>query len=260
MINHWHPVQKVNKSSKPKVPKSNRKHHVVMGLLISVLMLLSLALIFNKQIMEAYINHVSNPKSAINTSAAEMSKNAKKKGNYNPDSAVPVSPANLVKAAIANESRPVIGLVAMPEIGINLPVFLDDGDYTMMYGAGQLQPNQKMGKGNYVMVSHNMWTNADYYSKTLLFSPLKQARAGQDIYLTNKQKVYHYVVTNVERIVPTEWDHAAGKVSGKAVVTMLTCDTNDHYRIMVRGELKSVKAFNDTTAKPFNSKFNQYWK
>ena len=228
--------------------------------MISVLILLSLALIFNKQIMGAYVNHITNSKSAINTSASEMSKNAKKKGNYDPKSAVPVSPANLVKAAIANQSRPVTGLIAMPAIGINLPVFLDDGDYTMLYGAGQLQPDQKMGKGNYVLISHDMWTNADYYSKTLLFSPLKQARAGQDVYLTNKKKVYHYVVTKVERILPTEWDYAAGKVPGKAVITLLTCDTDDRYRIMVRGELKSVKAFNDKTSKPFDSKFNQYWK
>lgn len=248
-----------NESPKPKVPKSKRKHRVVIDILISVLMLLSLALVFNKPIMEAYINHVINSKAAINTSALAMSKNANKKGNYDPNSAVPVSPSNLVKAAIANQSRPVTGLVAMPAIGINLPVFLDDGDYTMLYGAGQLQANQEMGKGNYVIASHDMWTNADYYSKTLLFSPLKQAHTGQDIYLTNKKKVYHYVVTTVERILPTEWDHAVGKVPGKAVVTLLTCDTNDHYRIMVRGKLKSVNAFNNTTSKPFNSKFNQYW-
>ena len=117
-----------------------------------------------------------------------------------------------------------------------------------------------MGKGNYVMASHDMWTNADYYSKTLLFSPLKQARNGQDIYLTNKKHVYHYVTYDVERILPTQWNYAVDPIKGKRVVTLLTCDTNDRYRIMVRGELKDVSRFNNTTAKPFNAKFNQYWK
>lgn len=228
---------------------------------VIILIAISGILIFNKPIMETYVKTQSKPATYLKVSAAEMKQNAErapKDGNFDSDSAVPVSTANLVKAAMANQSNPVVGGISIPALGVNLPILFDSGDYSMLYGAGQLTAEQSMGSGNYVLASHDMWTNESYYSKTLLFSPLKRASVGQDIYLTNKTSVYHYTVYDVRTVLPTAWHDAVDDVLGKNVVTLITCDTDDSRRILVRGELKDVKPFTDDTSKPFNSDFNQY--
>ena len=59
-----------------------------------------------------------------------MKQNAEKaqtEGNFDSASAVPVSAENIVKAALSNESRPVVGGISVPELGINLPILFDNG-------------------------------------------------------------------------------------------------------------------------------------
>lgn len=255
--------QEPNKAKETKTKKTAGQWALLVGkvVLIATTILVALGLIFNKQISEFVVKQQSDPSAYMKVSKSQMKKNAQKKGNFDPDSAVPVSAANLAKAKLAGSSQPVIGAVAMPQLGINLPIMLDDGDYSMLYGAGPILPNQVMGEGNYTLASHDMWTNASYYSKDLLFSPLVRAKVGQDIYITDKNKVYHYVATEQAKIKPTEWDRATAEIPGKKVITLLTCDTNDRFRIMVRGELQDVKDFDDKdAAKPFTGNLNQYWK
>ena len=79
-----------------------------------------------------------------------------------------------------------------------------------------------------------------------------------DIYLTDKDKVYHYEIYDIRRVTPDAWDDAVNEIPGRKVVTLITCDTDTTYRILVRGELKDVKPFNDDTAQPFTSELNQY--
>lgn len=252
---------KINKQTEIKpVQKEAKKHKwlwlKIIGIVIFVLA--ALGLMFNQQLMGMIIHHQSDSSHYLKVSKTKMKANSKKKGNFESKSAVPVSPANLAKAVLANQTKPIIGGVAVPAIGINLPIMLDDGDYSMLYGAGPLQANQVMGEGNYTLASHDMWTNASYYSHTLLFTPLKRAQKGQDVYLTDKQKVYHYVIYEISRIRPTEWDSTVNNIPGQSTVTLVTCDTNDSYRIRVRGKLQDVKEYNDTTAVPFTGHVNQY--
>lgn len=236
---------------------------ILMSIGVIIIIVISGVLIFNKPIMESYVKHQTKPTAYLKVPSSEMTKNAEKAktdGNFDSSSAVPVSAENVAKAAFANESKPIIGGIAVPELGINLPILYDSGDYSMLYGAGPLVPGLVMGKGNYVLASHDMWTNMSYYSKTLLFSPLKNARNGQSIYLTDKANVYHYEIYDIRSITPEAWDDAVNEIPGRKVVTLITCDTNDAYRILVRGELKDIKPFNDDTAKPFTADSNQYKK
>lgn len=245
----------------PVKPKKKKRWLWLKIMLISIVVLVAGGMIFNNQIMGYWVKTQTTPANYLKVPKEEMKKNvevANKEGNFDGDTAVPVSAENLVKAALENKDKPITGGISMPQLGINLPIMADDGDYAMLYGAGPLQPGQVMGEGNYTLASHDMWTNASYYSKTLLFSPLVNAAAGQDIYLTDKDKVYHYVVYDVQRVTPDEWDLAVDEVPGKNVVTLITCDTNDEYRIMVRGDLVDVKPFNDETAVPFTGEQNQY--
>ena len=236
---------------------------ILIRLGVTLILIISCVLIFNKPLMELYVKSQSKPETYLKVKSSDMKQNAKRAqtdGNFDSASTVPVSAENIVKAALSNESRPVVGGISVPELGINLPILFDSGDTSMLYGAGQLVPGLQMGQGNYVLASHDMWTNRSYYSKTLLFSPLKEAQEGQNIYLTDKDKVYHYEIYDIRRITPKAWDDAVNEIPGRKVVTLITCDTNDAYRILVRGELKDVKPFNDNTAQPFTSESNSYVK
>lgn len=255
-------MMKIKSPMQPAVsaPVKRRKPFKTFLLTIAVGLAASagLVLTFNQPITRAYIKHQSGPKRVLQTSAARLAKNAKKRGNYNAASAVPVSPVNVAKAATSAPASAPVGLVAVPDLQINLPILVGDGNYTMMYGAGQIQPGQVMGQGNYVLASHNMWTNAYYYSHTLLFSALMRAKRGQAIYLTNKRYVYRYVTVDIEHVSPSEWNFAVSPTPGQATVTLLTCNTSGKSRIMVRGNLTGVTAFNKANAKPFTSNLNQY--
>lgn len=246
----------------PAPKKSGKKRLWFWTKIIGTMMiiLIALGLIFNKPLMGLWVKSQTSPNNYLKVSKAQMKKNTQKKGNFDTNSVAEVSPENLAKAAMSNETSPVTGGISIPQLGINLPIMLDDGDFTMLKGAGPIQEGEVMGEGNYVLASHDMWTNMDYYSKTLLFSPLKQAQKGQDIYVTNKDKVYHYVSYDIRKILPTDWNDATDEIPGKKVITLLTCDTDDKYRILVRGELKDVKPFNDTTAAPFTGEYNAYQK
>lgn len=247
---------KINKDDKKQDTKVSYTWLKITGVVVVVLA--ACGLIFNQQLMGMIIHHQSSSAHYLKVSKKVMAANSKKKGNFDSKSAVPVSPTNLAKAVLANQTKPIIGGISVPQLGINLPIMLDDGKYSMLYGAGPLQPHQVMGEGNYTLASHDMWTNASYYSHTLLFTPLKQAQKGQDVYLTDKHKVYHYVIYEISRIRPTEWNSTVNNIPGQSTVTLVTCDTNDSYRVRVRGVLKDVNEFNNETAKPFTGHMNQY--
>lgn len=232
-------------------------------IVVLIVVSISLLLIFNKQAMDVWVKTQSKPEVFMKATPKEIKENvvkSNKEGNFDGDTAVPVSAENIAKAEIENKAKPVLGGVAMPDIGINLPIMMDSGDYSMLTGAGPLLPNQVMGEGNYTLASHNMWTNESFYSKDLLFSPLMNAEIGHDIYLTDKDKVYRYKTIEVDkRVDPSEWDRATDAIPGTAVVTLITCAVDDEFRIMVRGELMEVLPFNEDTTEPFTKDLNQYW-
>lgn len=257
-INNDYKPNETRKSNKPVKSPWRWVKRIIIAVVAVAVLGVGLGLIFNQQLMGAWVHHQTKPQAYMTVSKNEMKQNSKKEGNFDANSAVPVSPENLVKAALENKDRPVIGGVAIPALGINLPILLDDSDYNMLYGAGPLQPGQVMGEGNYTLASHDMWTNRSYYSQSLLFSPLVRAEIGQKIYLTDKDKVYEYEIYDKRKVLPEAWNDAVDDIPGKKVVTLITCDTNDEYRILVRGDLKAVHEFNDDTAKPFTEDLNIY--
>lgn len=103
---------------------------------VTLILIISGVLIFNKPLMQVYVKTHSKPQTYLKVKSSEMKKNAEKaktEGNFDTASAVPVSAENIAKAVLANQSRPVIGGIAVPELGINLPILYDSGDYSMLY-------------------------------------------------------------------------------------------------------------------------------
>ena len=95
---------------------------------------------------------------------------------------------------------PGIGIISIPDINIELPVFNGITYETMIYGAGTAKPNQQMGKGNYTLASHKIFNSFNGSIITnLLFGNLIYAQIGQSIILTDKDKSYEYKINNIYR-------------------------------------------------------------
>ncbi|XHB95952.1 class A sortase [Lactococcus garvieae] len=91
-----------------------------------------------------------------------------------------------------------IGIISIPAINLELPVFNGVTYETMMYGAGTAKPNQVMGEGNYALASHtifNSFTGA--VIPNVLFGNLISAQIGQHIYLTDKAQKYDYQIDSI---------------------------------------------------------------
>lgn len=149
------------------------------------------------------------------------------------------------------DKRLLTGHIAMPAVGINLPILQGVGGNNLFVGACTLKPFQKMGQGNYALASHHM---PDEYSD---FSKLGQLRKGNMILLSNGRHVYEYRATSVKGY-PTASGQVLDDEKGKKQVTLVTCMTtyggnvNGNTRIVVKGDLKGVHSL--------NSRYGQYFK
>ena len=156
------------------------------------------------------------------------------------------------------QKLPVIGGIAIPEVEINLPIFKGLDNVNLFYGAGTMKPDQKMGEGNYSLASHHIFTAEN--ASQMLFSPLVNAKAGMKIYLTDKDKVYTYEITEVKRVTPDRVDEIEDR-DGVKEITLVTCvDYNATERIIVKGIFKESKAYSETSEdilKAFNQPYRQ---
>ena len=116
-----------------------------------------------------------------------------------------------------------------------------------------------MGQGNYALASHHVSNIIGASGEGLLFSPLQHAKTGQMVYLTDKSNIYEYQTDKVAVISPTQGSVILDE-SGKKEVTLITCDSDDAYRIEVQGQLVKTVPFDSTTARWFSSAYTQYWK
>ena len=94
----------------------------------------------------------------------------------------------------------------------------------------------------------------------MLFSPLVNAKAGMKIYLTDKDKVYTYEITEVKHVTPDRVDEIEDR-EGVKEITLVTCvDYNATERIIVKGIFKESKAYSETSEdilKAFNQPYRQ---
>ncbi|PHE64316.1 hypothetical protein COF68_05595 [Bacillus toyonensis] len=129
----------------------------------------------------------------------------------------------------------IIGLVYVPSVNVKLPVLYGTTNETMMLGAGTLKPSMKMGEGNYVLGSHSM------KNKELLFTPTKDMKEGDLIYLTDKEFVYTYKTTSTGVVKPEE-TYVMDDSNNIKEVTLISCyDDAGTTRFIVKGVLEDKK-------------------
>ncbi|KAF1290792.1 class A sortase [Candidatus Enterococcus leclercqii] len=214
-----------------------KKHRVRNGLINLFLLLLlvaGLVLVFNNQIKNFLMDRNTEKFAVSKLSREEIVANEEKPATFDFDAVVPASSEAVFKAQWQNRELPVIGGVALPAVGINLPIFKGLSNEALLWGAGTMFEEQVMGQGNYSLASHRA------YDKGYLFEPLDQTKIGDPIYLTDLENIYTYKATLNIKVVPTDTQYI-DEVPGKKLITLITCDAiGGKNRIVVQGELQSV--------------------
>lgn len=243
--------------------RQNRKKRKPIGSLLRtvfalLLILLSLALIFNTSIRNMLIAWNSNKYQVSHVSKEEIERNKEAEATFDFQQVESISTEAVMKAQWDAQQLPVIGGIALPEIGINLPVFKGLSNVALMYGAGTMKENQIMGQGNYSLASHHVFGIAG--ASETLFSPLDRAKQGMKIYLTDKTNIYTYVIKSVEVVTP-ESVYVIDDVEGKNEVTLVTCeDAAATMRTIVKGDLESVVSYSEASKEIvgyFSKTYNQ---
>ena len=224
--------------------KKNKRKNLLINILAGFLILLSLALIFNSKIRNIFMVWNTNKYQVSQVSKEKLEENNSAEGNFDFNSVKSISSEAVLSAQWDAQQLPVIGGIAVPEVEINLPIFKGLDNVNLFYGAGTMKPNQKMGEGNYSLASHHIFTAEN--ASQMLFSPLVNAKAGMKIYLTDKDKVYTYVIREVKHVTPDRVDEIDDR-EGINEITLVTCvDYDATERIIVKGDLQEIKPYSET--------------
>ena len=238
--------------------KKNKRKNLLINILAGFLILLSIALIFNAKIRDIFMVWNTNKYQVRQVSKEKLEENQDTEGNFDFDSVKAISSEAVLSSQWDAQQLPVIGGIAIPEVEINLPIFKGLDNVNLFYGAGTMKPNQKMGEGNYSLASHHIFTAEN--ASQMLFSPLVNAKEGMKIYLTDKEKVYTYVIREVKHVTPDRVDEIEDR-EGIKEITLVTCvDYNATERIIVKGDFKEVKPYAETPSdvlEAFNKPYKQ---
>jgi len=238
--------------------KKNRKN-LFINILASILILISLALIFNSQIRNIFMIWNTNKYQVSQVSKEKLEENERADGNFDFNSVKAISSEAVLAAQWDAQKLPVIGGIAIPELELNLPIFKGLNNINLYYGAGTMKPDQVMGQGNYSLASHHVFSAKN--AENMLFSPLDRAEKGMKIYLTDKDKVYSYEITEVKRVTPDRVDEIQDR-EGIDEITLVTCvDYDAAERIIVKGILSETKSYAETSSDvldAFNKPYKQF--
>jgi len=128
------------------------------------------------------------------------------------------------------------GMVVIPSINMNLPIFKGVTDEGLMIGATTLTAQQKMGTGNYSIASHNMEESG------VLFSSLNQVKMREYIYLYDEDHKYVYSANDSGIIEPTAMNIIDNDTQ-KNEVTLITCENGGSTRYFLTGDLIEIVNF-----------------
>lgn len=221
--------------------KKRRLSNWLSNLFLLLLLLIGLALIFNNQIKNYFIKQTGEAYAVGTIDHSDVEKNMEAEATFDFDAVEPASSEAVLRAQLSNKALPVIGGVAVPSVGINLPIFKGLANEALLYGAGTLSPTQKMGEGNYALASHRA------QSPELLFTPLDDVAIGAAIYVTDLENIYTYTATSSVRVDPTDV-YLLDEVEGRKMITLITCgEMGGVTRRVIQGDLESVTPVDEAT-------------
>lgn len=182
-------------------------------LMMTVLTIVSLLLIFNKQVGYQITDYTVRHTSKI--------KGEKLEPTYDMSQVKPYSAEAAVQAATEAQTTGVraAGQVSIPSVGINLPVYEGVNNVHLYLGAAETRPRSEIQpgqEGNYTIASHYIDNRGS------LFEPLPRTKVGDKVYMAFNDKVYEYTVEHVERITTDDETWLEDK-PGEKLMTLYSC-------------------------------------
>lgn len=197
-----------------------------------LMVFISLALIFSKQLRDSAIQDKSRQLSINNFTIDDIQSNKSNAKEFVEEDVEIPGILDVMQGISQVDRDDVIGGILIPEVGINLPIFPGVTRNDLMAGAGSLNENQVPGQGNYALAGHHM------KDPSLLFGPLMDVKEGDYIYITDQETLWVYKVTMTDTIHET--NVKVIEETEDPVITLITCNIsgiNTNYRWVVQGEL-----------------------
>ena len=229
--------------------KKSKSKRCLINILLVTMIGVGIILILNEPIKDYLIKRNSKKYSVENFKINDIKKNKEMPASFDFDAVKEIDSTSVFIEQYKNKKLPVIGGIAIPSVGINLPIFKGISNETLSYGAGTMSNNQVMGKGNYSLASHHT------KNPELLFTPLEKVKLGEKIYLTDLENIYVYDITSSKKVSPDSI-YVLDEIPGENIVTLVTCgDSKSITRIVVQGNLISITPLNKAT-KDMKNVFN----
>ncbi|OEG09981.1 class A sortase [Enterococcus termitis] len=170
------------------------------------------------------------------------------KGTYTEQDISSVNIGNYAEAKV-NFKQTVnewgIGKLMIPSEGVDLPILAGMNNENLMNGAATFSKEQQMGKGNYVLLAHNI------EGQDVLFHRTKNLKNGDEIFISDFKDVYSYKVTMNKVITDTEVSVLEKPDKGnKPQITLLRCEggIGTIYRRVVKGELTGIQSIDSMSS------------
>ena len=139
----------------------------------------------------------------------------------------------------------IFGVIAIPKLEVNLPIYLGASDQNMANGAVHLsQTSLPIGgkNTNAVIAAHRGWNGASY------FLNIQKLAAGDTVTVTNLWETLTYEVTEIKLIAPNEAKEIYIQ-EGKELLTLMSCHpigSGGKQRYLVFCERVEAEATNGT--------------
>ena len=238
--------------------KKKSLRNTLINIVATLLIILSLLLIFNAPIRNMIMVWHTNQYQVSKVSKDSINKNKNAETSFDFNKVESLSTEAVINAQWKAQKLPVIGGISIPEVSMNLPIFKGLDNAGLYYGAGTMKETQQMGQGNYALASHHVFGITG--ASNMLFSPLDRAKAGMKIYITDKEQVYTYVITSVETVTPDRTD-LIEDTEGVTEITLVTCeDAAATNRTIVKGTLEGSVEYDKApkdVLESFSKSYNQ---
>lgn len=166
----------------------------------------------------------------------QRTKDKNEMANFNPDQIKPVSPSEYAAAQLKYEeivNQWGIGSLYIPSANIQSKILAGMANENLMVATGTYYPDQKQGKGNYVLLAHNLVEGGG------ALGTLPSTRLGHIIYTTDFSIVYEYIASKNSTVDQTEGNLLEVPSDKETpLITLFRCEggLNTPSRALVQGK------------------------
>lgn len=181
------------------------------------------------------------------------------RGNYTETDVTSVNLGNYTTAKV-DFNRTVndwgIGKLSIPSLSINLPILAGMNNENLLNGVATYNGSQQLGKGNYVLLSHNI-PDSKGNANPVLLGKLNQVKIGTKIYASDFRNLFVYEVNNNQVVRETETQYITQPQQSvdPPIITLVRCEggMGTEFRRIVQGKLLHTTPINSLKANEISS-------